>query len=221
MDLSKSKSNTLKVNRKGIDRSSLIEIIKYSNNLINSPESNKTLIIDSKKIIIKEEKNFINKSLYYDKVDMLRATKENEVVIQKYLRSFTTLDIELAQNQNTTYAFKSSNKILNKNVYKILEYSFFEMSSVISTPNFYVTGNMVIINLFYFVINKKLFSSNFLDLNLNKLEGLSNKLSKYFNLPVKLDLTQLYSVSNNSQILAHVLGKLGLLRRNSRKRISS
>ena len=64
MDLSKSKSNTLKVNRKGIDRSSLIEIIKYSNNLINSPESNpRSGIIDSKKIIIKEEKNFINKKV--------------------------------------------------------------------------------------------------------------------------------------------------------------
>jgi hypothetical protein len=223
MDLSTSKSNTLKVNRKGIERSSLKEIIKYSNNLIKSPESNPfSGIIDSKKIIIKEEKNLINKSLYYDKVDMLRATKENEVVIQKYLRSFTTLDIELAQNQNTTYEFKPitlASKILNKNVYKILEYSFFEMSSVISTPNFYVTPNMVIINLFYFVINKKLASSKFLDLNLNKLEGLSNKLSKYFNRPVKLDLTQLYSVSNNTQILAHILGKLGLLRRNSFSRI--
>ena len=147
---------------------------------------------------------------------------ELQTVIQNYLKSFSTLDIPLAQTQNTLYEFypKTLNsKILNKNVSKILEYSFFEMSSVISRPYFYVTPKNVIINLFYFVINKELSNKKFLNINLEKLEGLSTKLSKFFKKPIKLDLTQIYSISNNSQILAHILGKLGLKRKNSFTRI--
>ena len=60
---------------------------------------------------------------------------------------------------------------------------------------------------------------NYLDNNLLKLEGLLAKLSKFFKKPIKLELTQLYSVSNNAQILTNILGKLGLRRRNSFSRI--
>nr|WVH38125.1 ribosomal protein S3 [Cubamyces menziesii] len=151
-----------------------------------------------------------------------RGESEISNEIQSYLKSFTTLDIELAQNKNTLYEFNSKSlnfKILNKNVYKILEYSFFEMSSFISTPQFNITPKNVVINLFYFVLNSKLAQKNFLLLNLNKLQGLSVKLSKYFKKPVHLELTQLYSISNNSQILVNILGKLGLSRRNSFSRI--
>ena len=112
-----------------------------------------------------------------------------------------------------------NSKILNTNVYKILKYSFFEMNSIISKHYFLVTPNNVIIYLFYFVPNKKFFNNNFLDLNANKLQGLSAKLSNYFKKPVKFELTQLYSVSHNSQILINILGKLGLFRRNSFSRI--
>ena len=174
-----------------------------------------------------------NKSSYYAKVDMLTPVKEKnpsglargatQTLIQKYLKSFTTLDIELAQNQNTLYEYypKTLNlKILNTGLHKILEYSFFEMSSVISTPYVYVTPKNVIINLFYLVLNRKGSKKNFLKVNLLKLEGLSTKLSKYFKKPIKLELTQLYSVSNNSQILVNILGRLGLLRKNSFSRIT-
>ena len=145
-----------------------------------------------------------------------------QTLIQKYLKSFTTLDIGLAQNQNTLYEYnpKTLNlKVLNTGLHKILDYSFFEMSSVISTPYVYVTPKNVIINLFYFVLDRKGSKKNFLKVNLLKLEGLSTKLSKFFKKPIKLDLTQIYSISNNSQILAHILGKLGLKRKNSFTRI--
>ena len=66
-----------------------------------------------------------------------------------------------------------------------MEYSFFEMNSVISKPYFLITPNNIIINLFFFVLNKKLYDKNFLDLNVNKLQGLSAKLSNYFKKPIK------------------------------------
>ena len=215
---------------KGIGLSTILPIEKYSKQLLNNSQSKESLILESKKVEIKEIKETPSKSSYFDKIDMLnvpqssKAPKENEfqTIIQKYLKSFTTLDIELAQNQSILYEFNSktlNSKILNNNVSKILEYSFFEMSSVISRPYFYVTPKNVIINLFYFVINKELSNKKFLNINLEKLEGLSTKLSKFFKKPIKLDLTQIYSISNNSQILAHILGKLGLKRKNSFTRI--
>ena len=215
---------------KGIGLSTILPIEKYSKQLLNNYQSKESLILESKKVEIKEIKETPSKSSYFDKIDMLnvpqssKAPKENEfqTIIQKYLKSFTTLDIELAQNQSILYEFNSktlNSKILNNNVSKILEYSFFEMSSVISRPYFYVTPKNVIINLFYFVINKELSNKKFLNINLEKLEGLSTKLSKFFKKPIKLDLTQIYSISNNSQILAHILGKLGLKRKNSFTRI--
>ena len=215
---------------KEIGLTSILEIEKHSKQLLKNPQSKESLILETKKVEIKEIKETPSKSSYYEKIDMLnvpqssKAPKENEfqTIIQKYLKSFTTLDIDLAQSQSILYEFNSktlNSKILNKNVSKILEYSFFEMSSVISTPYFYVTPKNVIINLFYFVINKELSNNNFLNLNLEKLQGLSTKLSKFFKKPIKLDLTQIYSISNNSQILAHILGKLGLKRKNSFTRI--
>ena len=215
---------------KEIGLTSILEIEKHSKQLLKNPQSKESLILETKKVEIKEIKETPSKSSYYEKIDMLnvpqssKAPKENEfqTIIQKYLKSFTTLDIDLAQSQSILYEFNSktlNSKILNKNVSKILEYSFIEMSSVISTPYFYVTPKNVIINLFYFVINKELSNNNFLNLNLEKLQGLSTKLSKFFKKPIKLDLTQIYSISNNSQILAHILGKLGLKRKNSFTRI--
>ena len=215
---------------KGISLSTILPLVKYSKQLLNNSQSKESLILESKKVEIKEIKETPSKSSYFDKIDMLnvpqssKAPKENEfqTIIQKYLKSFTTLDIELAQNQSILYEFNSktlNSKIFNNNVSKILEYSFFEMSSVISRPYFYVTPKNVIINLFYFVINKELSNKKFLNINLEKLEGLSTKLSKFFKKPIKLDLTQIYSISNNSQILAHILGKLGLKRKNSFTRI--
>ena len=237
IDLPTLKSNNYKtptlIKRKRIDMSPVLEIAKYNNQLIKDDQNKEEIILNSKKIISNEIKPISQKTTYYDKIDMLSVSmpsgqykKENDMEIktniQKYLKSFTTLDIELAQNQSILYEFNSktlNSKILNNNVSKILEYSFFEMSSVISRPYFYVTPKNVIINLFYFVINKELSNKKFLNINLEKLEGLSTKLSKFFKKPIKLDLTQIYSISNNSQILAHILGKLGLKRKNSFTRI--
>ena len=172
-----------------------------------------TLIINSKKV---ETVKTPNKPSYYERVDMLTPKKNKEkIIIRNYLKSFSTLDIELAQNQSVLYEFNPktlNSKILNKNVYKILEYSFSEMSSLISQPIYQVTPKNVIINLFYFLTRKS-------KLNLLKLQGLSGKLSKFFKKPVKLELTQLYSVSHNTKVLVQVLGKLGASRRNSFTRI--
>nr|WVH38160.1 ribosomal protein S3 [Lenzites betulinus] len=211
---------------RNMDKSSIQEIIKYTRKLNLSKEN---MILGSKKMI-QEIKEPQKKSSYYGQVDMLSYVPQKETVVSegqtnllyKLFRLCTPLDIELAQNKNTLYEFNSktfNSQILHKDVNKILEYSFFEMSSVISTPNIQVSPKKVVINLFYYIINKKLSNHKFLELNLNKLQGLSLKLSKYFKKPVQLDLTQLYSVSHNSQILVQILGKLGLSRRNSFSRI--
>ena len=221
---------------KGIENSSILEIAKYSNQLFNNSENKNSIIINSKQNIDNQieskDSNSLNKNIFLFRekvVDMLtinpkkvKDTNIEKILVQRYLKSFTTLDIALAQNQNTTYEFYSKTlnlKILHKNVYKVLESSLFEMSSIISRPSFYISPNNVIINLFYFVANKKLSTKDFLELNENKLQGLSTKLSTYFKKPVTLEFTQLYSITNNSQILAHVLGKLALSRKNSFSRI--
>nr|YP_011031316.1 ribosomal protein S3 [Daedaleopsis sinensis]WQT73182.1 ribosomal protein S3 [Daedaleopsis sinensis] len=229
IDLSTLKSNNFKattLKRESIDKYPMIEIAKYSKQQLALYGSKESLIINSK--IIQNKEEIQSKSSYYTKVDMLSVSPkkynnmEMQTIIQKYLKLFTTLDIELAKNQSILYEFNSktlNTKILNNNISKILEYSFFEMSSIISTPCFYITPKNVIINLFFLVINNKLANKNFLELNKNKLQGLSSKLSKIFKKPINLELTQLYSVSNNSNILVQILGKLGLLRRNSFSRI--
>ena len=242
IDISTLKSNNFKVTtlkREGIEKSSIIEIAKYSDQLLKNSQNKESLIINSKTISSslpslqnqngKEEITLVSKSNYYDKVDMLSVTttnKENNMDIkthlQKYLKNISTLDIDLAKEKSVLYEFKPktlNSKILSKKLNKILEYSFYEMSSIISTPCFYVTPKNVIINLFFLVINNKIANKNFLELNKNKLQGLSSKLSKIFKKPINLELTQLYSVSNNSNILVNILGKLGLLRRNSFSRI--
>ena len=207
--------------RKVISGSTILEISKYTSTLINQDLKKEYLILESKKI--NSEVPVSTAEVEYQSHNEIlestpKTTKDIEMSneIQRYLKSFTTLDFEIAQNKNTLYEFNSKSlnlKILNKNVYKILEYSFFEMSSFISTPQFNITPKNVVINLFYFVLNSKLAQKNFLLLNLNKLQGLSVKLSKYFKKPVHLELTQLYSISNNSQILVNILGNLGLSRK--------
>ena len=239
IDLPTLKANNFKtpsIKIKGIENSSILEIAKYSNQLFNNSENKNSIIINSKQNIDNQieskDSNSLNKNIFLFRekvVDMLtinpkkvKDTNIEKILVQRYLKSFTTLDIALAQNQNTTYEFYSKTlnlKILHKNVYKVLESSLFEMSSVISRPSFHISPNNVIINLFYFVANKKLSTKDFLELNENKLQGLSTKLSTYFKKPVTLEFTQLYSITNNSQILAHVLGKLALSRKNSFSRI--
>ena len=212
IDLNTLKKVSLTKNNKGLQKSSIQEISKYLNQLKNNNLGKEKLILNSKKVIPVE----IPKSSYYDKIDMLKFSPSQvnkEVIIQKYLKSFTTLDIELAQSKSNVFEFKNS-KILPKNISKILEYSFLEMNSVVSTPYFYISPRNVIINLFVFVVNTDLRN------HLRKLQGLSLKLTRYFKKPVKLELTQLYSVGNNSEILAKILGKLGLSRRNSFARIT-
>ena len=229
IDLPTLKSNNFKtgtMKRKGVEMPLIIEISKYSNELLNKSQSKESIIINSKEIV----KNSVNenKTSYYNLVDMINIKPKKinlaNILNQRYLKTFSTLDIELAQNQNTMFEFtpKTLNfKILSKNVYKILESSLFEMSSIISRPHFYVSPNNVIINLFYYAVNKnnKIKNDKTVDLNINNLQGLTSKLSRYFKKPITLELTKLYSVSNNSQILAHVLGKLGLSRKRSFARI--
>ena len=215
IDLKTLKKVSLNNNNKGLQNKSIQEISKYLNQLLNNNLGKDKLIINSKKVISAPLLTGKNKSSYYDKIDMLKFSPRNtnKNMVQKYLKSFTTLDIELAQSKFLKYEFKNS-KILPRNINKILEYSFYEMNSVVSTPYFYISPSNVIINLFVFVVNTNIRN------NLNKLQDLSLKLSRYFKKPVKLELTQLYSVANNSEILAQILGKLGLSRRNSFQRIT-
>ena len=193
LKLNNYKTPTLK--RKSIDLSPVLEISKYNQQLQKDNNKKEEIILNSKQTKSEEINLITKKSRYYEQIDMLNYIPNKmemememkdsnlQTVTQNYLKSFTTLDIPLAQNQNILYEFNSktlNSKILNENVYKILEYSFFEMSSLISQPIFYVSPENVIINLFYFVINKELSNKKFLNINLEKLEGLSAKLSKFF-----------------------------------------
>ena len=218
--------DNVNLKRKRVNLSPVLNIAKYGLELKQDNISKGEVILNSKKIISQIINPLPKKSSYYDQINMLAYTpkRKEDLIVKNYLNSFTTLDIPLAQTQNNLYEFNSrtlNSKILNNNVYKILEYSFFEMGSVISKPYFYITPKNVIINLFYFLINNNVDNKKFLDININKLQGLSANLSRYFKKSIKFELTQLHSVINNSQILINILGKLGLSRRNSFQRITN
>ena len=167
IDLPTLKSNNYKtptlIKRKRIDMSPVLEIAKYNNQLIKDDKNKEEIILNSKKIISNEIKPISQKTSYYDKIDMLtyipkkKEDDELQTVIQNYLKSFSTLDIPFSQTQNTLYEFNSktlNSKILNKNISKILEYSFFEMNSVISRPYYLITPKNILLITLY-ILNKK------------------------------------------------------------------
>ena len=166
LKLNNYKTPTLK--RKSIDLSPVLEISKYNQQLQKDNNKKEEIILNSKQTKSEEINLITKKSRYYEQIDMLNYIPNKmemememkdsnlQTVTQNYLKSFTTLDIPLAQNQNILYEFNSktlNSKILNENVYKILEYSFFEMDSIISKPYFLITPENVIINLFYLFLN--------------------------------------------------------------------
>ena len=118
LNINKSSVSTLKSNnfkqpsnkKQSIEKLPLLEIAKYSDQLIKNSES-KESIIRSKKII----ENISTKSTYYDKIDMLNYTPKKKEVVQKYLKSFTTLDIPLSKNKHTLYLtdYNSVNEMIN------------------------------------------------------------------------------------------------------------
>ena len=131
IDINKLKANNFKLpilKRKTIEKSSILEISKYSNNLAFSlmAGSKDALIINSKELL--DKKISIPSHSSIASTLMINANEANEngnedstkknsilpLMNQRFLRSFTTLDIELAQNQNTLYEFKS--KTLNLNI---------------------------------------------------------------------------------------------------------
>nr|YP_009649332.1 ribosomal protein S3 [Rhizopogon vinicolor]QDA23247.1 ribosomal protein S3 [Rhizopogon vinicolor] len=153
-----------------------------------------------------------------------------------YLSLITSFNPEVAKLKNTVFNFNLTNNKLLKNVYTILEYSFKSMSSLISKPYLYINQDKIIIHLFFYkkVLPKvKLFRKNwnrnklgiygnkesikaikdnqklpFLTLNKIKLENLCALLSKIFNKPVELELTQLHRIYHEPNILVNALGSI-------------
>ena len=79
------------LNKKGIEKSRILEIGKYTRTLNESKEN---IILSKQNLIIEPQK----KSSYFEAVDMLsyvRKEIEMKTDIHKYLKTFTTLDIEL------------------------------------------------------------------------------------------------------------------------------
>lgn len=140
--------------------------------------------------------------------------KENiEEKILNYIKYISNFNPEIAKSSNITYQYNKGNKISSTSVYNniftILEYSFFAMKCLISKPVFVFTPNKVIIQLFYFLDNKKFNSSNnskFLAVNKSKLELLCSHLSKFYNKPVELELDRIYKPYFDSNILANLIG---------------
>ena len=68
---------------KGIGLSTILPIEKYSKQLLNNSQSKESLILETKKVEIKEIKETPSKASYFDKIDMLnlpqssKAPKEN------------------------------------------------------------------------------------------------------------------------------------------------
>jgi len=145
---------------------------------------------------------------------IVNLKKENiEEKILNYIKYISKFNAEIAKSYNITYQYNKGNKISSTSVYNniftILEYSFNAMQCLISKPVFVFTPNKVIIQLFYFLDNKKFNSSNnskFLAINKSKLELLCSHLSKFYNKPVELELDRIYKPYFDSNILANLIG---------------
>ena len=218
--------NSSKFIQKRIKRAG-IEFAMYSKSLVKgsslrSLQGQQSYLLSTKDLKNKPGKsknsiysNIVNRNIMELEKDYNTNIK-GKIVNWRYIKSFTGLDIISAQNQNTLYEFTSNTlneKIFNKNIFEILKGSFISMRSIISKPHFYVSPNLITINLFYYVNSKKLKDQDFLSSNYLKLKALSSRLSNYFGKPINLELTRVFSMSHNSQIFAYIIGKLAKPRR--------
>jgi hypothetical protein len=163
-------------------------------------------------------------------------TPVNSPRINKYLKSISLLNSKTkgqvtTYSENISYNFNSGNNKLIKNIYTLLEYSFFSMSSLISKPVFEITPEKVVVHLYFFVFNKGTITNEakrsrgvnknnrnlsapqaqqspetFLSSNSSKLNKICEILSGYFKKPVELELVRLYYPYFNSNILVNLLG---------------
>ena len=136
----------------------------------------------------------------------LAARQESKILdfkISKYLKTITEFEPEIAQYKNIVYNFNSNKKQFKLN--SILENSFYSMKSLIGTPVFEITPNKLIINLFYYLKNRR---NNFKNLNIRikQLQHLCVNLSKKINKPIELDLIKLHHPTLDSQISANAIG---------------
>src|SRR5216684_3591973 len=227
-NLMNSNKNILTDNKKNI-----ITNIKKNLNNINKKNINNQInknLITRIKNINTNLKNNINLPLNIIGKPVLNNKNIN------YLSLITTFNPEVAKVKNTVFNFNLTNNKLLKNVYTILEYSFKSMSSLISKPYLYINQDKIIIHLFFYkkVLHKfKLFRQKwnknklgihaqkgsikaikdnqklpFLTLNRSKLENLCALLSKIFNKPVELELTQLHRIYHEPNILVNALGSI-------------
>jgi hypothetical protein len=234
-NLMNSNKNILTDNKKNIitninkDLNNNINIMIPRNKEIINNQINKNLITRIKNINT-NLKNNINLPL-----NIIGNSTLNKKNIN-YLSLITRFNPEVAKVKNTVFNFNLTNNKLLKNVYTILEYSFKSMSSLISKPYLYINQDKIIIHLFFYkkVLPKvKLFRQKwnrnklgihgnkesikaikdnqklpFLTLNKIKLENLCALLSKIFNKPVELELTQLHRIYHDPNILVNALGSI-------------
>jgi hypothetical protein len=84
--------------------------------------------------------------------------QENKLRLNKYLKSISLNSNNKGKVINyseiISYNFIAGNNKLIKNIYSLLEYSFFAMSSLISKPVFEITPEKVVVHLYFFVFNK-------------------------------------------------------------------
>src|SRR5882757_2481792 len=226
-NLMNSNKNILTDNKKNLNNKNNI-MIPRNKEIINN-QINKNLITRIKNINT-NLKNNINLPLNIIGNPALNKKNIN------YLSLITSFNPEVAKLKNTVFNFNLTNNKLLKNVYTILEYSFKSMSSLISKPYLYINQDKIIIHLFFYkkVLPKvKLFRKNwnrnklgiygnkesikaikdnqklpFLTLNKIKLENLCALLSKIFNKPVELELTQLHRIYHEPNILVNALGSI-------------
>jgi len=195
--------------------------------MLNNLKKNKKFL-DKKDI---KKKELLNSTTLLTKKENKEKSEEKKKIlpnIYKYIKTISNFNLELAKFQNIVYQFNKSNKTsstsINKNIFTILEYSFFTMSSLISKPIFVNSSSKVIIQLFYylnkknkskspFVLNnrtKKISlrenNSKFLSLNEKKLQLLCYYFSKLYKKPVELELDRLYYPYFDSNILSNMIG---------------
>jgi Mitochondrial ribosomal protein (VAR1) len=191
----------------------------------------KILAEDFIKLTVKGKFALFKFDIFNTTVESLEAldTTEGglEPNIKRYVKSLSLFNTEIAGYQNTGYFFNRSTKtyidntVVNNSIFTILDSLFFSMSCLISKPVFVNTPKKLKIQLFYYLKRENNYFSfghaghavaglapkgGGLGLNLNKLNILTEYLTKFYKKPVELELNRLYYPYFDSNILSNFIG---------------
>jgi hypothetical protein len=182
--------------------------------LDNCEVENKNLTISNLPTLIKKTEDN-NKQINKNTIKLLNINNKSEVIknikIYNYINSISSAQYQnsIIKYQNIVYQFnkkgiQNSSVVINKNVFTLLESTFYSMSSLISKPIIIITPNKIVIQLFYYL--NKFHNNNILNIHNEKLQSLCLNLSKIYKKPVELELDRLHYPYYDSNILSNMIG---------------